>query len=209
MNPRVVARVGGREQLHEVARLKHAHPPRPNLVVTVSPRLHEEEEADEHRVYEDDEVRVRRQREGEGERRARRDDGPVGRRVQTVAPGVRARDLAAVEVNHRRAELGSGRRGACDARRLRGGRGVLGRDGLVYGCGLGRVGRRRGARRRQRSLAVDGRLLARPGAKVCLHLNSFSPPGARGGARARLAFDDSTRRPFVKAKVGREMTSDG
>ena len=151
LRPRVVAGRVGREHLHEEAGLQHAHAPRPDFVVAVAPRLHEEEEADEHRVDEDDEVRVGREREGERERRAGGDDGPVGRRVEPVAPGVGARHLAAVEVHHRRVELGGRgparrRRGGGRARELRGVQRLLGRDGLVDGRRLGRVrdGRARG-----------------------------------------------------------------
>ena len=61
---------------------------------------------------------VGRRGEGERECRARREHGPVGRRVEPVAPSVRALNLAAVEVNHRRAELGGRDRAARHARYL-------------------------------------------------------------------------------------------
>ena len=106
LGPRLVSGPAVRhQQVREVARLDNSYATRPDLVVTITTRFHQQKDRDEDRVDRDHEVRVVGRAEDERERRARCQDGPVCRGVESIAPGVRALHFAAIEVDHRGVEF--------------------------------------------------------------------------------------------------------
>ena len=60
LSPLLINRALRREHAREVSSLDDAHAARPDFVVTITSRLHEQEEGYEHGVDRNDEVRIRR-----------------------------------------------------------------------------------------------------------------------------------------------------
>src|SRR5680860_370750 len=86
------------QKRHNPIDLQAAYAGTPDIIVAIAPGLNEQEEQHKHRVEEEDHLPAKRCPKGKRDQATRGDHSPVGRMVQTHAPGIRPLDFAPIEV---------------------------------------------------------------------------------------------------------------